>query len=286
MPQKTQKKENLPVKVDVDLSNGGTISYANEVIATIAGVAANEVDGVAGMSVTGGIGDIWSRNKNITKGVKVEVGSQEAAVDLYIIVEYGTPIQKVCAEVQENVRKALESLTGLHVVRVDVHVQGVSFEKEKKAVQSSIEAANNPVLAEPADAPKEEAPAAEEEKPAQEADPAPAFQEEADAVPAEAAPDAAPAQEAPLAEPAEEDPAEAAAEAENAQQVVEQVDILDAVEPDAPAAEAEPQEASAKPAVRRRRKKTDAPAAEIPAGDAPAAEAPKPVKKPGGRKRA
>ncbi len=161
MAQKQPKKENLPVKVDVDLSNGGTISYANEVIATIAGVAANEVDGVAGMSVTGGIGDIWGRNKNITKGVKVEVGSQEAAVDLYIIVEYGKPIQKVAVEVQENVRKALEGLTGLHVVKVDVHVQGVSFEMEKKANENLLEASKKPVLAEPGEAPKQE------EKPAE-----------------------------------------------------------------------------------------------------------------------
>ena len=144
-----QKKENLPVKVDVDLQNGGTITYANEVIATIAGVAANEVDGIAGMCISGGFSEILSRNRNITRGVKVEVGSQEAAVDLYIIVEYGKPIQKVAGEVQENVRKALESLTGMHVVRVDVHVQGVSFEKEKKAAQSSIEAAKNPILTAP-----------------------------------------------------------------------------------------------------------------------------------------
>ncbi len=143
-----QKKDNLPVKVDVDLENGGTISYANEVIATIAGVAANEIDGIAGMCVSGGFGEILGRNRNMTKGVKVEVGSQEAAVDLYIIVEYGQPIQKVASEVQENVRKALESLTGLHVVRVDVHVQGVSFEKDKKAAQTSIEAANRPSLSE------------------------------------------------------------------------------------------------------------------------------------------
>ena len=142
MAQKTQKKENLPVKVDVDLENGGTITYANEVIATIAGVAANEIDGIAGMSVSGGFGEMLSRNKNITRGVKVEVGSQEAAVDLYIIVEYGKPIQKVSAEVQENVRKALESLTGLHVVRVDVHVQGVSFEREKKELASGLESAH------------------------------------------------------------------------------------------------------------------------------------------------
>ncbi len=153
-----QKKENLPVKVDVDLQNGGTITYANEVIATIAGVAANEIDGIAGMCVSGGFSEILGRNRTITKGVKVEVGSQEAAVDLYIVVEYGQPIQKVAAEVQENVRKALESLTGLHVVRVDVHVQGVSFEKEKKAALTGIEAAQNPRLTEAAKA--EEAPAA------------------------------------------------------------------------------------------------------------------------------
>ena len=166
-----QKKDNLPVKVDVDLQNGGTITYANEVIATIAGVAANEIDGIAGMCISGGFGEILGRNRNMTKGVKVEVGSQEAAVDLYIIVEYGKPIQKVAGEVQENVRKSLESLTGLHVVRVDVHVQGVSFEKEKKAALTSIEAANRPSLSEapvqPADVPADrketsEAPAAEE----------------------------------------------------------------------------------------------------------------------------
>lgn len=161
MPPKPAKKENLPVKVDVDLSNGGTISYANEVIATIAGVAASEVDGIAGMSAgSAGIGEIWGRNKNITKGVKVEVGSQEAAVDLYINVEYGKPIQKVAAEVQENVRKALESLTGLHVVRVDVHVQGVSFEMEKKATENLLEASRKPGLTEAAPA-EAEAPAPE-----------------------------------------------------------------------------------------------------------------------------
>ena len=129
-----QKKEELPINVDVDLQNGGTITYANEVIAIIAGVAANEVEGIAGMVVSGGIGDIIGRNRNITRGVKVEIGSEEASVDLYIIVEYGQPIQKVAHEAQENVRKAIESMTGLHVVRVDVHVQGVSFEKENKAV--------------------------------------------------------------------------------------------------------------------------------------------------------
>ena len=136
------KKDNLPTNVDFDLENGGTIKYANEVIAIIAGVAASEVDGIAGMCTSGGISDIIGRNRNITRGVKVEIGGEEASVELYIVVEYGSPIQKVASEVQENVRKAIETMTGLHVVNVDVHVQGVSFEREKKALQSGLESAH------------------------------------------------------------------------------------------------------------------------------------------------
>ena len=128
------KKDNLPLTLDQENDTTGTITYANEVIAIIAGVAANEVDGVAAMCSSSSITEVFGRSKNvgkITKGVKVELGTEEAAVDLYLIVEYGTPIQTCAAAVQENVRKSIESMTGLHVVRVDVHVQGVSFEKEK-----------------------------------------------------------------------------------------------------------------------------------------------------------
>lgn len=133
------KKDNLPLTLDQDTDSTGTITYANEVIAIIAGVAANEVEGVAGMCSGGGITEKFGRNKNITKGVKVELGTEEAAVDIYLIVEYGTPIQTCAGAVQENVRKSIESMTGLHVVRVDVHVQGVSFEKEQKALEGMSE---------------------------------------------------------------------------------------------------------------------------------------------------
>ncbi len=134
------KKDNLPLTLDQDGDAASTITYANEVIAIIAGVAANEVEGIVGMASSGGgISDVFNRNKNITKGVKVEIGTEEASVDLYLIVEYGTPIQTAALNVQENVRKAIESMTGLHVVRVDVHVQGVSFEKENKETQVGLE---------------------------------------------------------------------------------------------------------------------------------------------------
>ena len=135
------KKDNLPLSLQKDDDSTGSIVYANEVIAVIAGVAANEVEGIAGMCTSGGISDVFGRNKNITKGVKVEIGSEEASVDLYVVIEYGTPIQTAALDVQENVRKAIETMTGLHVVRVDVHVQGVSFEKENKEAQAGIESA-------------------------------------------------------------------------------------------------------------------------------------------------
>ena len=142
------KNENLPVDAEMKMSDGGSITYANEVIATISGIAANEIDGIAGMVTSGGFGDIIGKNRNVTRGVKVEVGTEEVSVDLYTIIEYGQPIQRVATEAQENVRKSIEAMTGLKVVRVDVHVQGVSFEKDKREAQSNLEAANVPNLLE------------------------------------------------------------------------------------------------------------------------------------------
>lgn len=158
------KKDNLPLTLDQDNDTTGTITYANEVVAIIAGVAANEVEGIAGMcSGVGGITEVFGRNKNITKGVKVELGTEEASVDIYLIIEYGTPIQTAAAAVQENVRKSIESMTGLHVVRVDVHVQGVSFEKEQKALAGM---ESLPGLGKAVELPKGKKPA-QEEKPVQ-----------------------------------------------------------------------------------------------------------------------
>jgi len=158
------KKDNLPLTLDHETDSAGTITYANEVIAIIAGVAANEVDGVAAMCSSTSITDVFGRSKSvnkITKGVKVELGTEEAAVDVYFIVEYGTPIQTCAAAVQENVRKSIESMTGLHVVRVDVHVQGVSFEKEQN--QPALEGLESLTAIEA----KTEAPKQEEVKPAE-----------------------------------------------------------------------------------------------------------------------
>jgi len=124
---------------DNDMTPSSSITYANEVVAIIAGLAANEVEGIAGMCSVNS--NILNKNRNVTRGVKVEIGTEEVAVDLYVIVEYGTPIQRAAMDAQENVRKAIESMTGLHVVRVDVHVQSVSFEKENNALEAGAQSA-------------------------------------------------------------------------------------------------------------------------------------------------
>lgn len=114
-------------------SDVGSIRIADEVVGIIAGMAATEIEGVAGMSagLVGGIAEMLGK-KNLAKGVKVEVGEREAAIDLYIIVEYGVRIPDVALKVQENVKRAIESMTGLEVVEVNVHVQGVGFSQETR----------------------------------------------------------------------------------------------------------------------------------------------------------
>lgn len=107
----------------------GSIRIADEVVEVIAGLAASEVEGVVGMSggLVGDLANMLGRNKNLSKGVKVEVGEHEVAVDLFIVVEYGVAIPDVALNVQEAVKEAIESMTGLKVVEANVHVQGVNF---------------------------------------------------------------------------------------------------------------------------------------------------------------
>lgn len=104
------------------------VKIADDVVAVIAGVAVSEVPGVAGMSggFAGGITEVLSGKKNLAKGIKVEVGEKETKVDVNIIVEYGTRIPDVAFTIQNRVKKAVESMTGLKVIAVNVHVQGVS----------------------------------------------------------------------------------------------------------------------------------------------------------------
>lgn len=115
------------------LSSGlGNIRISDNIIAKIAGLAAVEVEGVAGMS--SGITEAFSR-KNVSRGVKVEAGDQEAIINLYMIMDYGVFIAEVAKKVQQKVKEAVENLTGLKVTAVNIFVQGVQLpvsESEEK----------------------------------------------------------------------------------------------------------------------------------------------------------
>ncbi|NIK77465.1 putative alkaline shock family protein YloU [Paenibacillus castaneae] len=121
------------IAAEFEKTDIGTIQIAPEVIEVIAGLATIEVDGVAGMSggFAGGIVELLGR-KNLSKGVKVEVGQREAAVDVSIIVEYGNRIPEIASEIQRNVKRSIEMMTGLHVVEVNVHIHDVQFKTPDK----------------------------------------------------------------------------------------------------------------------------------------------------------
>lgn len=106
------------------------IKISNDVIAVIAGVAVSEVPGVYGMAggLAGGISEVLKGKKNLAKGIKVETTEKTAKIDVNIIVEYGTRIPDVAFEIQNRVKKAVESMTGLKVSEVNVNVQGVNTE--------------------------------------------------------------------------------------------------------------------------------------------------------------
>ncbi len=177
--------ENMQTNVQLDANGKGTVTFATDVIATIAGLAATEVEGVASMvgSSSSGLAEIFKRGQNtrsLTRGVRVELNDNTVEVHLTIIVDYGSPVPEVAKNIQENVKKAIETMSGLEVTSVNVLVQGVSFEKENRAAaeiearqrlmlqkqqEESAKAAEAAKPAEPAKAAPEiiEAPAAEED---------------------------------------------------------------------------------------------------------------------------
>ena len=131
--------ENVTIDMERD-QESGQITYANEVIATIVSVATTEVEGISGIAGSGAISGILAKGKT-PRGVRVDMNGENVGVDVSVTVDYGMPIQKVGRNAQENVRKSIESMTGLHVEKVDLHVVGVSFEKENQEMQLSQQAA-------------------------------------------------------------------------------------------------------------------------------------------------
>lgn len=118
---------------DVGEIEGGKIIFAPDVIATISTLAATEVDGVESMSgtVVDGITGILSK-KSLTKGVRVDLSEQGAAIDLSVMIRYGYKIHEVAANIQKKVKSTLETMTGLNVIAINVMVASISFEKPEK----------------------------------------------------------------------------------------------------------------------------------------------------------
>ena len=135
------KEMNVEEENEITSADNTGIKISNDVVASIAGVAVSEVPGVYSMAggIAGGISEVFSGKKNLSKGIKVEVGEKDTKIDVNIIVEYGVRIPDVAFEIQGRVKKAVETMTGLKVSGVNIHVQGIktnsSENKEKEEVE-------------------------------------------------------------------------------------------------------------------------------------------------------
>ncbi|MFG3657094.1 Asp23/Gls24 family envelope stress response protein [Streptomyces sp. NPDC047706] len=116
----------------------GRTTIADDVVAKIAGMAAREVPGVhalgGGLARTmGAVSErVPGRGRGVTRGVKVEVGERQSAVDLDLVVEYGLAITDVAADVRENVITSIERMTGLEVVEVNIAVDDVHLPDDEE----------------------------------------------------------------------------------------------------------------------------------------------------------
>ena len=137
------KEEEIIVEITEGETN--TIKISDDVVSVIAGKAVAEAPGVFAMAggFAGGISEVLSGKKNLSKGIKVDVGEKEAKIDVNIIVEYGTRIPDVAFDIQNRVKSAVEGMTGLKVVCVNVHVQGVNIENNEDTNKEEVEEDNN-----------------------------------------------------------------------------------------------------------------------------------------------
>ena len=112
----------------MEMSTGqGSVKIADEVIEVISGMAASQVEGVAAMGVGGLVSDIANMfSRNPGKGIKVEMTDNEVRINLFLTVEYGVAIPTIAEKVQAAVKEAVESMTGLTVTEITIHIQGIA----------------------------------------------------------------------------------------------------------------------------------------------------------------
>ena len=129
-----------PEKESTEEVDVGNVKISMEVVATIAGIAASQISGVSGMyqSFAGGIAERLGGKKNPSKGVKVEMTGNNAKIDIYIVVDFGVRIPELAWEIQENVKNNVETMTGLVAESVNIHIEGVNFEKADGKVVDAV----------------------------------------------------------------------------------------------------------------------------------------------------
>ena len=136
MSEKTKK--DVQIKEDVEVAKDETnveiatnLNISEDVIGIIAGLAASEVEGIAGMTLgfVDGINQILGGNKKYSKGVKIDLDGNKVTVDLFVNIKYGVRIPDVAWAAQNAVKNAVETMTGLEVVAVNINVQGITFDK-------------------------------------------------------------------------------------------------------------------------------------------------------------
>jgi len=122
--------------VEAEVNDTGKVSISSDVVAVIASMAASGIEGVTSMisTISSGFAELLGK-KNVAKGVKVEIRESDVQIDLYINVEYGAKIPDVAWNVQSKVKSEVESMTGLNVTDVNIHIEGVSMPKEVKPVE-------------------------------------------------------------------------------------------------------------------------------------------------------
>lgn len=127
------KKEEAIEDADSNVEIDTNLNISEDVIGIIAGLAASEVEGIAGMTLgfVDGINQILGGNKKYSKGVKIELEGKKVTIDLYVNVKYGVRIPDIAWAAQNAVKSAVENMTGLDVVAVNINVQGITFDKKE-----------------------------------------------------------------------------------------------------------------------------------------------------------
>jgi uncharacterized alkaline shock family protein YloU len=121
----------------IRLEEQGTIRISEDVVAAIASQAAGEIDGVTLMTAAGaGVTDLIGK-KTGRRGIRIVLEESRVHIDVYLLTAYGKAIPALAEKVQERVSSSVQSMTGLAVSSVNVHVGGVLFEKAAKAVKKA-----------------------------------------------------------------------------------------------------------------------------------------------------